>query len=356
MNLGSFKTIAVLQTAFIGDTLLSLLFLDQIKLINPNCKILFISLEKYDSILKLSNSIDKLIYLDKKGKHKNLNNLITFSKSLRDYKIDLFISLHLSLRSTLIAKLSGANYSVSFKESAFSFLYSKTTKRLFHLHETEKNIELLKLFKDYNTWDIAKKNDIQNGYLKANLDLSLIPTDDIENILPNNTKKTVILSPGSVWETKKWGKEKFQALCKKLLKNNFNVFISGGDEDIELCKFIKDNSEAIITAGVFTLSQSLLLFTKADIIISNDSAPIHFGTLINIPTIAIYGPTDPIFGFYPLSQNSISVYTEKLDCRPCEIHGSNQCPLGTHKCMDIIETDLIIDKLELILKNKVSLN
>ena len=65
----------------------------------------------------------------------------------------------------------------------------------------------------------------------------------------------------------------------------------------------------------------------------NDSAPMHIASAMNAPTTAIFCSTIPAFGFGPLSDNSKIVETlEKLDCRPCGIHGYSACPKGHFKC------------------------
>lgn len=350
MNLKDFNTIAVLQTAFIGDTMLSLFFLDHIKQIHPKAKLIFITLEKYKDILTLSNSIDEIIFFDKRNKHKKIKDLISFSKSLKLHNIDLFISLHRSFRSTILSKFSHSKKTITFKESALSFLYSKRIKQKIHLHEIKKNEEILKIFKDYSTFQSLEfpKKTLENKFDKISLDFSLINTEKIDELFPVNhsIKKNIVLAPGSVWETKKWPKEHFKMLNSKLTELGYNIFIIGGEDDLELCNYIKSETNSIITAGKLNLAESLFLIKQSHLIVSNDSAPIHLASLVNTPTIAIFGPTDPIFGFYPIADYSTSVFNENLNCRPCEIHGSNKCPLGTHECMISISPDHILKKIE----------
>ena len=51
------------------------------------------------------------------------------------------------------------------------------------------------------------------------------------------------------------------------------------------------------------------------------------------PTVAIFGPTVPSFGFGPLAAKSAIVEDDLLACRPCDRHGPQRCPLGHWKCM-----------------------
>lgn len=65
----------------------------------------------------------------------------------------------------------------------------------------------------------------------------------------------------------------------------------------------------------------------------NDSAPLHIASAMNAPVTAIFCSTVPAFGFGPLRENGRVVETlEKLDCRPCGLHGHQACPKGHFKC------------------------
>jgi heptosyltransferase II len=65
----------------------------------------------------------------------------------------------------------------------------------------------------------------------------------------------------------------------------------------------------------------------------NDSAPLHIATAMNAPVTAVFCSTIPAFGFGPLNPNGrIVELTEKLDCRPCGLHGYAACPKGHFKC------------------------
>jgi heptosyltransferase-2 len=96
-------------------------------------------------------------------------------------------------------------------------------------------------------------------------------------------------------------------------------------------------------AGTMTLDQTISHIQQSVLLIANDSAPIHLASLVNCPTIAIFGPTHPAFGFGPLSEKS-TVMQKDLPCRPCSIHGQKSCPLGSHACMREIKSQEIAEQ------------
>ena len=65
----------------------------------------------------------------------------------------------------------------------------------------------------------------------------------------------------------------------------------------------------------------------------NDSAPLHIASAMNAPVTAYFCSTKPSFGFGPLSDNKTIVEVkEKLECRPCGLHGKKKCPEDHFDC------------------------
>ena len=91
-------------------------------------------------------------------------------------------------------------------------------------------------------------------------------------------------------------------------------------------------------AGSLSIMESVGLIEKATLLITNDSAPLHFASAVNTPTIAIFCSTIPAYGFGPLADQSRSIETrDQLDCKPCGIHGKKECPKGHFNCSKIDE-------------------
>ena len=78
----------------------------------------------------------------------------------------------------------------------------------------------------------------------------------------------------------------------------------------------------------------------------NDSAPMHLASSVNAPVTAIFCSTVTSFGFGPLSDNSVVLETdEKLDCRPCGLHGLRECPEKHFKCAISIEKEKLLERV-----------
>ncbi|MEG0397949.1 MAG: glycosyltransferase family 9 protein, partial [Cetobacterium sp.] len=127
-------------------------------------------------------------------------------------------------------------------------------------------------------------------------------------------------------------------------KENIAVIIVGGADEKGLNIVYSDST--IDLRGCTTLLGLAEVLKRADIVLTNDSSPIHIASAWEKPHIlAIFGPTIKEFGFTPWSTNSEVLQIENLDCRPCSIHGGDKCPKGHFKCMMDITPEKVLDKL-----------
>ncbi|MEZ4799677.1 MAG: glycosyltransferase family 9 protein [Flavobacteriales bacterium] len=154
----------------------------------------------------------------------------------------------------------------------------------------------------------------------------------------------ITISPASVWETKKTPLSKWAELVGKYSIKK--VYLLGGPSDISICEELKSQVESTsieILAGKLSLLQSAALMSKAKMNFVNDSGPLHLCSAMNAPVTAVFCSTIPSFGFTPLSDNAKVVeVSEKLNCRPCGLHGHKTCPQGHFKCGNDLNVDLML--------------
>ncbi|MFA7326487.1 MAG: glycosyltransferase family 9 protein [Candidatus Kapaibacterium sp.] len=319
--------ILIINTAFLGDIALTAFLTQRIKN-TQECIISVLTTKAGAQVLSPVKSIDSLFIVDKKGSHKSMSNTIEFAKSLSTYNFDIIISLHKSYRTSQIVKNISAPIKLGFDNASNSRVYTHKVKYKTHLHEALRYISTL--FDDMNLVNIE-------------LDLTMDDKLFVENILVqqkfDESKKTIVLAPGSVWATKKWGSGNYSDLAD-LLKSDYNVVVVGSKQDS-----IETSSGVINLCGQTTIAQTYQLLSNAEILVTNDSAPTHFASLTNTPTITIFGATHPMFGFGPQAEKSRVVQNETLKCRPCRIHGSDECPIGTHECMTSIKPQKIVEHI-----------
>jgi heptosyltransferase-2 len=168
------------------------------------------------------------------------------------------------------------------------------------------------------------------------------------------TPPFVALAPGSRWGSKRW--PHYAALARQLVMRT-DVILVGGADDATLADTIigaipvspglpdgrgVGRRKVVNACGKLTLRQSAALLQKADVLVTNDSAPLHFAQAVGTPTVAIFGPTIPVFGFGPRGPRDVAVGIDGLACRPCSAHGPHVCPLGHHRCMQSLRVEDVL--------------
>ncbi len=318
MNKHLYKNILVIQTAFIGDAILASSVLEKLHIFFPNSKISLLVRKGNESLYQKHPYINQLLVWDKQqNKYKNLFAII---KQVRQLQFDTVINLHRYSSSGLVTVLSKAKYTTGFKAGLFSYFFTKTIKHQFKngLHETHRYNKLIE--------------DITNKIIYKP---KLYPTPNCElKIQAYQTASYVCMAPLSVWVTKQLPITKWVELCNQI-NTQTTIYILGAPSDENICNEFQKQSthpRIINLAGKLSLLESTALMAQAQMNYVNDSAPLHLASSVNAPTIAFFCSTSPLFGFYPLSDNSQIIEVDKLSCKPCGIRGFKQCPLQHFKC------------------------
>lgn len=309
----------VIQTAFIGDAILASSVLEKLYLFFPESKIDILVRKGNEGLFTNHPFINECIVWNKsEGKYKSLLSTLQI---IRNNKYSHVINLHRFASSGFLTAFSGASEKIGFDKNPLSLFF---TKKINHQigdgkHEVERNQQLIEHLTDSNA---AKPK--------------LYPHNDDELKINSLIKKPfVCMAPSSVWFTKQLPKEKWIELILNT-NSTCTIYLLGGKNDKNFCdEIIKESKAAncVNLCGTLNLLQSAALMQKAEMNYVNDSAPLHLSSATNAPVTAFFCSTIKEFGFGPLSQNSIVVETsEKLNCRPCGLHGYKECPKGHFKC------------------------
>lgn len=246
------------------------------------------------------------IYTIKKGD--SLVDLNETMSTMPNY--DIVFDLHNNIRSRFVRLISSCKSYVYNKHSLARRLYVKY--RLLHskLHEHT----VIKYFKPFMKAFKLNMPDIE----------LLRPYLPFPNIERNNSLKNAVIHPFASKATKEW--PFFEELGSLLSDDGLNVvYIGSGKMNVP--------SSADDKTGKVSLSALIEFIAQADIFITTDSGPMHIATALNIPTIAVFGPTTKELGFYPPFKNTKVIEYARLKCRPCHIHGSSYCYKKHFKCM-----------------------
>ncbi len=350
------KRVLVIQTAFLGDLLLSVPLLKNIRLALPNCEIDLICRKGFSSLFKDLCLIDRGYEIQKKNKA----SYQAVIQQLKSVEFDLIISPHESFTSARLVSHLKAKTKIGFSRWWNRFFFNQTIQKDKSLPEALRQLSLLQ---NQVPWLLQKLNEFHNMQLefeskasfnsKAETPRRLAPVPDWASPLVSFHSKIadlklrfqlpenfVCLFPGSVWATKQWTIEGFIELGQKLQAQGKNILIMGGPGEEKLAAEIGTQlPKSWNLVNQTNLLESLSLLGAVEFVVTNDSAGQHLASLVGTPTVSVFGPTVLSFGYRPWNSNSIVVERKNLLCRPCGKHGHQLCPLGTHECMKSIRAN-----------------
>ncbi len=340
--------ILVIQTAFAGDVILTIPLLQALKREHPSALLDVVVVPRTAPLLANHPAVNRVIPYDKRGRDAGVRGLRRMVTLLRTGKYDLALIPHRSIRSAVLAAWARIPLRVGFTSSAGRFLLTSAFKADRSLHEVDRNLSLLKGIGV--SPDSIPRRELPRLYPSAE-DVGRVEEFLRERGVGAN-RRLAAVAPGTVWNTKRWPKERFAELCRALAEMQRTVVLIGGTEDSGLCEEIvrlAASPGVISAAGRLTLLQSAELIRRCEVLVSNDSAPMHLALAVGTPVTAIYGATIPGFGFAPFGPRDTVIETVGLSCRPCSIHGGDRCPIGTFECMQRISAGDVVARLHDVL-------
>jgi len=137
------------------------------------------------------------------------------------------------------------------------------------------------------------------------------------------------MAPGSMWETKRWPPEHFAALARFARAQGYQVLLSGSQPEAVVTRAVAEASGAIDLAGRVSLADLGAFIERCRAFVANDSGPMHLARALGVPTLALFGSTDP--GQFDFKGHAL-LYAN-LECSPCSLYGRRTCPKGHFRCM-----------------------
>lgn len=335
----------VIQTSFLGDVILTTPLIAELATRGPVDALVT---PEGAAILANNPDLRTLFRYDKRNSYGSALGLWQTIRTIRASRpYEKVYLAQGSFRSGLLGMMTGAPERIGFSSSTGRLLYTNEVKYRPELHHAER------------LWSLAMANVDAPAALRP-IRPRLYPSDDDRRVVDGFLRRggepdtpLIALAPGSAWGTKRWP---YYVELARALADDFRVAVIGSRADDDIAEEIVaavGGDRVVNTAGSLSLLASAELIGRAQAIVTNDSAPLHLASAMGTPTLAIFGPTVPEFGFGPLAERRAIAGHERLDCRPCHRHGPQRCPLGHWRCMRELTVDHIMGLLPGVLISPV---
>ncbi len=360
-------TIVFIGIAEIGALVVAYPAIQEARIKHPNSRVCFITAPSGFQTLEFMGFEEENIYLlETSSVQSLLKGLLKMRTHFKGERVSAVVIEPFTRFSTLLSAWIGASQRIGCYRFLNEGVYlgNFLTHRLVynsHLHASQTYFALAKaLIEPVSTKPLLKESipsQIQNR-LRIN-----IPEKEQQTLrkrlqaeCPENPLKKIVLlnaNASDIVPLRKWPLENFVELGKQLLENSeFTVVLTGSPEEQDACADLAlqiNPDRAVNFAGETSFKELITLYSISDLLITNDSGPVHFASTTNIPIIALFGPETPkIFG--PMSPNA-KVISLELACSPCvSVFNQKKSSCTDNQCMKQITVAMVIQETQKILR------
>ncbi len=322
----SLRKILLVRPRFLGDLILATGLVDVIHQNNPEAEVWFLAEDNYAEALAHHPKVAGIIPFDAKRKN-NPFYLFSFYSSLRDFHFDAVLDLFGNPRSAQMTFFTGAPIRVGYDLRGRRWAYNVIAKPSSdplpsgRRKVTEAYLDLVRAL------GYTVNEPYQTSlYISAEERTYVQKLFDRAGIEPNQA--VAVLTPGASWPAKRWSLDNFIELGFMLQARKIRpIYIFGPKEDALAKEFEERMNKDWIFLNQPSLRGLMAFIAAADVLIANDSGPMHVGPAVGTPTLGIFGPGEPEIWF-PYGKPHETFYSE-VACSHC---GLDECPWMT--CMD----------------------
>jgi len=337
---GGGKRILIVNVNWIGDVIFSTPFIKAIRDAYPDGYIACLLHPRCADILKGSPRIDEVIFYDEEGEHKSIIGKLMLISYLRKIHFDIAFILHRSFTKAFLTFLAGIKERIGYPTKKRGLLLTRT------IDLPEEEVHKVEYFLGLARGCGIKVCDNSYEFFIQDAD-----RDSVKKFLNSHgvadKDRFIVLCPGGNWGPKRWPKRSFAKLADMLAEGlNAKIVLSGAKKDALLVEEIRGmmKSAPVISCGLTTLKELGALLEGADLVVANDSGPMHLAVAMKSNVIALFGPTSPgLTGPYGKGNYRVIWKTEECDV-PCY-----DITCTDNRCMSLITVEDVFEEAKKVL-------
>lgn len=360
------KSVLVIMLYFRGDAVMCTPALRMLKKILPGSAIDVWVKSRAEDIVSGNPNVRSVIVYDgfrtadyEEASGNGLADKIRFVSRLRNKKYDLCIDLTGKYSTALVALTGGFRYSSGINYNGFGFCYSKfidldTQHSAGHLSGKYNSIIRQTFGIGLHEWNDLGGNDLR-GEIILNYSATAMAKNRLRDCGLPAGKPLVCIQPSAGWKAKEWD-ERYYAELMRNYSGEFDFILIGGmSEERWLCKIAASaglDTGRVMVSG--SLTDSAAIISESDVFAGSDSAGLQIAGASGIPSVALFGPTNPGFSNPPGEEHAV-LYS-RLSCSApdseqyCIRNAGKSC--ATIDCMKSISPEDVVNSLRLAIRQK----
>ncbi len=289
------KKILIVRLGAMGDVIHAIPAVVMLRGAFPNAQIGWVIERRWSELLKMGPMVNRIHEVDTRKWRKNLignrREWMAAVRELRAEQYDVAIDFQGAMKSAAIAALSGAPRRYGFArtwEKPASLFYTHTvdTDRK---HVVEQNQELAAGGVVRSGGDA--ESEILCRIFAFDPELDRHTNDELVRL--RLSPPFAILNPGAGWGAKQWPVERFAEVARALGADGIRSLVNFGPGEEGLARAVEQQSNGHAVAASFSISQLMAITRKAALFIGGDTGPMHLAARMQVPVVALFGPTDP---------------------------------------------------------------
>ncbi len=317
---------------WIGDAVMTLPAVASVRAAYPGAHLSILAKPPVADIYKMFSAADEILPYPRK--FDNAPGVLRLAYSLRSKKFDAAILLQNAIEGAIIALAAGIGVRAGYNSDGRGFLLTHPVRRsadILRVHQIDYYLEMVKAL---GCADVGREPHLETFISPARA------ASIVRQHLPNGRETLIGIAPGATYgPAKRWLPERFAQAGDHLAKElNAEVLLFGGGDDRETAEQVRGQAQTdmINLAGRASLVDSVHLISQCRLFLSNDSGLMHVAGGLNIPTVAIFGSTNPVTTS-PAGERTMLVRKE-TSCSPCL---KKTCPTD-FRCMTAVTVEDVV--------------
>lgn len=332
--------ILIRGTNWIGDAILTIPAVESIRATYPQAHIAVLAKPWVADIYRLFSSADEIIIYE--NKYDNALGVFRLAHLLGKKKFDAAILLQNAIEAAIIAFAAGIPQRAGYNSDGRGILLTHRVERSREIRKRHQIVYYLEMVKALGCASVNKEMHLETK-IRRNDAQSVL-----QKYMPAPPKEIICLAPGATYgPAKRWFPERFAKVADKIAAASpCQIILLGGKSDWDVAEEVRRHArtDLLNLAGKSNLEEAIYLISQCRLMISNDSGLMHIAGALNVPTIAIFGSTNPTTTS-PAGSQSIIVHQD-VSCSPCL---KKTCPTD-FRCMELISVEDVWQTAQNILK------
>ena len=324
--------ILIRGTNWIGDAIMTLPAVASVRAAYPRAHLAILAKPPVADIYKMFSAADEIIPYE--NSFDNPLGVLRLAWQLRHKKFDAAILLQNAIEAAIIARAAGIGVRAGYNSDGRGFLLTHAIRReaeIFKVHQIDYYLEMVKAL---GAADVDRAMHLETHISPV------IAKSVLQQYLPDNRRMILGIAPGATYgPAKRWLTERFAEAGDCLSRDlNTQAVLFGGKDDWETAEQVRKQARTgmINLAGLASLTETVYLISQCRLFLSNDSGLMHVAGALNIPTVAIFGSTNPVTTSPP-GEKTILVRKD-VSCSPCL---KKTCPTD-FRCMTLISVEDVV--------------